>query len=90
MKKLLPIFLLFAACNPARNLERIPDWPGITVVRSTFLVTHKSPSFAHSINGFCLMDNGRCIGHLDSDGLLFKLPYRVWDCETERKRRAKQ
>lgn len=53
-------------------------------LRSVLLVTGKPPAFTHAVYGYCVRKNGACIGHLDSRQRLFKLPVRVWGCDSKK------
>jgi hypothetical protein len=66
--------------NPGKPLPPITD-----TIRSVLLVTGKPPAFTHAVYGYCIKRNGACVGHLDSRGRLFKLPVRVWGCESNLK-----
>ena len=89
---LLPIILiaLFASCSPSRYLEcpRDVTETGDTI-REQMLVTLRPMGFAVSRFGLAIVRDDTCRAHLYCDGRRIKSPVKVWDCETERKRRAK-
>lgn len=92
MKNFLLAILLYATgyvsgCSTLLPLEGHKDvrWHNLDTIPATLLVTHKSPSFAHSINGYCLYSGGKCIGqHIRVwRGKAFHIvkPNVVWKCE---------
>lgn len=94
MKKLLPIILiaLLASCVPARSPYGCPG--SVTkvegdTIHEQMLVTMRPMGFAVSRFGLAIVSNDTCRAHLYCDGRQIKSPVKVWDCETERKRRAK-
>lgn len=91
MKKLIPIFLLLAACHPVRNLEVIPTEihrQGDTI-HEQMLVTLKPMGVAHSRYALAVIRNDSCIAHLDCRGRPLKFPIRVWTCETKLRREVR-
>lgn len=92
VKKVLSIILiaLFASCAPSRYLECPRD---VTVTGDTIteqmLVTVRPMGFAVARYGLAIVRDDTCRAHLFCDGRRIKAPVKVWDCETERKRRAR-
>jgi len=92
LKKLLHIILLalFASCSPGRYL---PCPPAAKVegdtIHEQMLITMRPMGFAVSRVGLAIIKDDSCLAHLYCDGRAIKSPVKVWDCETERKRRAK-
>jgi hypothetical protein len=90
---LLLFILLLASCVPARSPYGCPG-PVTKVegdtIHEQMLLTMRPMGFAHSRFGLAVIRNGSCIAHLDCRGQPLKFPIRVWDCETERRRRAQQ
>jgi hypothetical protein len=62
---------------------------GGVLVHEQILVTLGPMGVAHSREALAIVRNDSCIQHLDCRGRPLKQPIRVWDCDTERKRRAK-
>jgi hypothetical protein len=99
MKKLIPIFLIFAACTPTRY---IPCPGSVTKTGDTVIewmnVSTRQPGFVVIRKALAVRVNGYCIQHLQCDGRPFKTPYIVGWCEGKDKlltaflneRRAKQ
>jgi hypothetical protein len=77
-----PTHKIFRGNNGAPDTLRldIKMQSNIDTLRSTLLITSKTPAFCHSIDGFCIQQNGWCTGHLDSRRRVIKLPVKVWGC----------
>jgi hypothetical protein len=102
MKKLLPIFLLFAACSPSRYLP-CPQNVTNAIGKHDTLIEWMNVSFRPKGFVFCqkalsVRDNGYCIQHLQCDGRPFKPPFHIGWCQGKdelinrliNERRAKQ
>jgi hypothetical protein len=94
VKKVLTILLIafLASCVPARSPYGCPGpvtkAEGDTI-HEQMLVTMRPMGFAISRFGLAIVRNDTCRAHLYCDGRAIKSPVKVWDCETERKRRTK-
>lgn len=51
-----------------RCSECIADNQGADTIASVILISHKSPSFGHGIDGYCVYKNDKCTG----------IHYKVW------------
>jgi hypothetical protein len=82
MKKLLPIFLLFAACGPAKYLpcpgsvtktgDTVTEWMNVSFRPKGFVFCQKALSVRH---------DGLCIQHLQCDGRPFKQQFHISWCQ---------
>lgn len=77
MKRIISLLLLFAACQPARNLEVTPP---AGAIREQMLVTLRPMGFAFSRYGLTVIQGDSCV-HYDCSGRLLKAPIRVWLCD---------
>lgn len=62
---------------------------GGILIHEQMLVTLAPMGIAHSRYALAVVRNDSCIQHLDCRGRPLKAPIRVWNCDTERKRRAR-
>lgn len=71
-------------CKCDRCIKYKPD-----TIPSTILISHKAPSFGHSVDGYCLYRNGACTGnhfkYWHKQLIIIGPEYTIWSC----KRRAK-
>lgn len=93
MKLILLLLILFSSCVPAGRapyscLGSVTKVNGDTI-HEQMLVTVSPMGIAHARYGLAIVRNDTCRAHLYYDGRIIKEPVKVWDCETERKRRAK-
>jgi hypothetical protein len=76
--------LLFSSCAFIVRPEGEVTTPANTVP-STLLITHTTPSFCHSIEGYCEVKDGVCTGkhYRTWRGKVYLItpPDKVWKCE---------
>jgi hypothetical protein len=69
----------------AKNLQDINPRSLYDTIPATLLITHKPPSFGHSIDGYCVYWEGICTGkHLRywrKRWVVVGLDYTVWGCK---------
>jgi hypothetical protein len=85
MKKLIALFLIFfnAGCASVMPLTNVST--GTDTIPSKILISHKPPSFGHSIDGYCIYQGNHCTGrHLrywHRQWIVIGPEYTVWGCK---------